>query len=244
MNGLTLGIDTSTVVCAGLARAGEVLATGTVDDTRAHAEALLPLVQRLLRDAGLTVRDLDAVAVGVGPGPFTGLRVGVVAARVLAQTLRLPVRGVCSLDVLAAQAVAAGLVTTDFVVATDARRKELYWARYDASGVRVTGPAVTAPADLPALPTCGPGASVHPVPGTVLGGVDALNAGMLAARAWTLPDAGLEPLYLRRPDADVPTARKSSLPAARLASFGGTDREAAARRGKEDFEGDIQGVGR
>jgi len=214
---LTLGIDTSTVVCAGLARGDQVLASGTVDDTRAHAEELMPLVVSMLRNAGLTVRDLDAIAVGVGPGPFTGLRVGVVAACVLGEMLGLPVRGVCSLDVLAAQAVASGLVAGSFVVTSDARRKELYWARYDRAGAREAGPAVTTPETLPELPTCGPGTLVHEVPGPVIACANALDAGVLARGALMLPDAGLEPLYLRRPDADVPGARKSAIPTPRLA---------------------------
>lgn len=209
MSGVVLGIDTSATVCAGLARDGEVLATGVVDDTRAHAEQLVPLVQRVVAEAGLAgLDDVDAIAVGVGPGPFTGLRVGVVAAAVLAETLGVGLRGVCSLDVLAHQAVAAGLVSSDFVVATDARRKEWYWARYSVRGTeRVAGPFVTAPDQLPDLPRVGP------VTDTPL----ALDAGVLAAVAADLPEAGLEPLYLRRPDAEVPTARKSTLLPPRLA---------------------------
>jgi tRNA threonylcarbamoyl adenosine modification protein YeaZ len=204
---VTLGIDTSATVCAGLARDGVAIASGVVPDSRAHVEQLMPLVRRLLSEAGVSPSEVDGVAVGVGPGPFTGLRVGVVAAAVLAETLGVPVRGVCSLDVLAAQAVAAGGVDTDFVVASDARRKEFYWARYRADGSRADGPFVTAPGELPDLPAFGA------VTGTPL----ALDSGHLAAIAWGLPDAGLEPLYLRRPDAEVPTARKSTLLPPRLA---------------------------
>lgn len=205
---LVLGIDTSSVVCVGLAVDGEPIASLEVHDTRAHAEQLTPLIQRLLADAGRTVSDLTSVAVGVGPGPFTGLRVGVVAAAVLAEVLDVPIKGVCSLDVLAAQAVADGLGTGSFVVASDARRKEWYWATYDAAGTRVAGPSVTAPDALPDLPRFGP-VTDHPLD---------LDAGRLAAFAAELPDAGLEPLYLRRPDAEVPTTRKSTLLPPRLAS--------------------------
>jgi len=208
VSGVVLGIDTSATVSAGLARGSEVLATGVVDDTRAHAEQLMPLVQRVVAEAGLSgLSEVDAVAVGVGPGPFTGLRVGVVAAAVLAETLGVGIRGVCSLDVLAHQAVAAGLVSSDFVVASDARRKEWYWATYGSDGRRVAGPVVTTPDQLPDLPRVGP------VTDTPLD----LDAGVLAAVAADLPEAGLEPLYLRRPDAQVPTARKSTLLPPRLA---------------------------
>ena len=209
MSGLTLGIDTSTVVCVGLADGDRVLASEVVGDTRAHAEALMPLVTRVLARAGAEPAALTAIAVGVGPGPFTGLRVGVVAATTMAEVLGLPVRGVCGLDVLAAQAVEGGFVGSgDFLVATDARRGELYWARYDRAGVRASGPSVGKPDTLPALPTFGPGAGV------------ALDAGVLARLAWSLPDAGLNPLYLRRPDAEAPTAHKSTLPGPRLAMGG------------------------
>lgn len=200
---VVLGIDTSGVVCAGVAVDGAVVASGVIPDTRAHAEQLMPLVQQVMADAGLTLAEVDRIAVGVGPGPFTGLRVGVVAAVTLGEALGVPVRGVCSLDVLAHQANES----SDFVVATDARRKEWYWASHDADGNRVDGPFVTAPDQLPELPKVGP----------VTGNPIALDAGVLAAIADSLPDAGLEPLYLRRPDAEVPTARKSTLLPPRLA---------------------------
>lgn len=205
---LVLGIDTSSVVCVGLAAGGERVASLEVRDTRAHAEQLTPLLGRLLADAGATMADVGSIAVGVGPGPFTGLRVGVVAAAVLAEVLDVPLKGVCSLDVLAAQAVAGGLPAGGFVVASDARRKEWYWATYDADGTRVSGPAVTAPDALPDLERFGP----------VTDNRLELDAGRLAAFAATLPDAGLEPLYLRRPDAEVPTTRKSTLLPPRLAA--------------------------
>jgi len=212
---LTLGIDTSTVVCVGLARGGEALARGTVEDTHAHVEQVMPLVRRLLADQGVGVADLGRIAVGVGPGPFTGLRVGVVGACVLGEALGIDVRGVCSLDVLAAQVVAGG-APDRFVVATDARRHELYWASYDAFGRRTGGPFVTAPGDVAPLAVFGPGAGLYDLPGPRGADLGPLDASVLACVAWDLDDAGLEPLYLRRPDADVPTARKSALPRPRL----------------------------
>ena len=100
---LVLALDTSTVVNVGVARGGRVLATATVADQMAHAEQLLPLISECLDDAGVRPNDLAQLIVGLGPGPFTGLRVGVVTARVLSQVLRLHLRGICSLDVCAAQ---------------------------------------------------------------------------------------------------------------------------------------------
>jgi tRNA threonylcarbamoyl adenosine modification protein YeaZ len=152
------------------------------------------------------------VVVGIGPGPFTGLRVGVAAGHTLAAALNLPVRGVCGLDVVATEWVRRGDAPEQFLVASDARRKEVYWARYDHTGRRLDGPLVSAPAELPDLPLAGPGA--HLVTADVAG-PDAIDAGLLAAV--NLPDAGLEPLYLRRPDAEVPTRVKSTLLQPRLA---------------------------
>lgn len=214
---LVLGIDTATDVRAGLARDGVVVARGAVEDRRAHAEQLLPLVQRVLADAGASVAALTGVAVGVGPGPFTGLRVGVAAARTLAEALGVPVRGVCSLDVVALEwAATEPGPAGEFAVVADARRREVYWARYAADGTRVEGPLVTAPTDVPDLPLAGPGATLTGRPGE---GPDAIDAGLLAAASDRLPDAGLVPLYLRRPDAEVPTTRKSTLLAPRLAGM-------------------------
>ena len=128
--------------CGVTATGIEVLAERVTVDARAHAEQLTPNVVAALADAGLTVDDLDAVVVGCGPGPFTGLRVGMATAAAYAHALGIPVHGVCSLD-------AIGVDTTgDALVVTDARRREVYWARY-RDGVRVDGPAVNAPADVP-----------------------------------------------------------------------------------------------
>ncbi|PFG17506.1 tRNA threonylcarbamoyl adenosine modification protein YeaZ [Propionicimonas paludicola] len=212
MSSLVLGIDTATDVRVGLAADGAVVASAAVADTRAHAEQLMLLVQQVLAEAGHAVNDLTEVVVGIGPGPFTGLRVGVAAGHTLAAALGLPVRGVCSLDVVAAEWARRGDAPAEFLIASDARRKEVYWARYDRTGRRVDGPAVSAPTELPALPLGGPGA--HLVADEVAG-PDTINAGLLAAL--DLPDAGLEPLYLRRPDAEVPTRLKSTLLQPRLA---------------------------
>lgn len=209
---LVLGLDTSTDVRVGVAVDGRVLAVGSIEDPRAHAEQLMPLVTSTLERARVTLDDLDEIAVGVGPGPFTGLRVGVVTATTLGMVLGIPVKGVCSLDVIAASWIDA---PERFVAVSDARRREVYWAVYDASGRREDGPFVTSPAHVPLLPLGGPGAVlVRPE----CEGPSRLDAGVLAANAATLVDVGLEPLYLRRPDAAVATTPKSTIPKVRLAA--------------------------
>jgi tRNA threonylcarbamoyl adenosine modification protein YeaZ len=149
--------------------------------------------------------------VGLGPGPFTGLRVGIVTAQVLAHVGRVGLHGVCSLDVIALAHVHLSQPEGTFVVATDARRKEVYWARYAADGARVGGPEVSSPDAVPRLPTVGPGADVYPDRLQTVAGPRTLDAGLLAAYGLDLPSAGTEPLYLRRPDAAEPARRKSVL---------------------------------
>lgn len=204
----TVGIDTSHVVAVGIARDGEPVARVIVDDTRAHAEALMPSVLEACEQAGIVLTDVDEFAVGMGPGPFTGLRVGIATARTLALAGRKPVHGVCSLDVVARQWVNP---PAQFVVAADARRKELYWALYDGEGNRIGEPQVSAPAELPALPVAGAVPEEH---AALLDrqGPDQLDPAVLAARWSTLAPAGEEPYYLRPADATVPGKPKSALP--------------------------------
>ena len=204
---LRLGIDTSTDVRVGLADDTGVLASRAVTNTRAHAEQLMPLVTATLAGAGRRLADIGLIVVGVGPGPFTGLRVGVATAQTLGLALGVPVRGVCSLDAVAAGHAAEG----EFLAVSDARRREVYWARYAADGRRLEGPAVSPASELPDLPVIGPGA--HLAGGEASG----LDGGVLAFTGPRLPEAGLSPLYLRRPDAEVPTTRKSTLLQPRLA---------------------------
>ncbi len=169
-----------------------------------------PLIARCLDQAGVARTSLGLIVVGLGPGPFTGLRVGVVTAQILAATLGTPLRGVCSLDVLAAQH-AAWRPDGDFLVATDARRREVYWARYGADGTRIGDPQVSPAADLPRLPTVGPAVELYPDVLHAGPGPRALDPAVLAVRGPSLADAGHEPLYLRRPDATEPGRRKSVL---------------------------------
>jgi tRNA threonylcarbamoyl adenosine modification protein YeaZ len=177
-----------------------------------HGEQLAPLIQQALSEAGIVRQDLTALAVGVGPGPFTGLRVGLVTARTLAFALEIPVYGVCSLDVVAVEAALGPRpVGTGFVVATDARRKEVYLASYDDQGRRLTGPDVVRPAAAATgVPVAGGGAVLYPDafpdarPPTAPSA--AWLARVVAGELAELHDP--EPMYLRRPDAIAPGAPK------------------------------------
>ncbi|WP_297701567.1 tRNA (adenosine(37)-N6)-threonylcarbamoyltransferase complex dimerization subunit type 1 TsaB [Mycobacterium sp.] len=201
MSTLVLALDTSTpAVTAGIVRREDLsmLAQRVTVDARAHAERLTPNVVAALADAGLTMAELDAVVVGCGPGPFTGLRAGMATAAAYGHALGIPVHGVCSLDAI------GGRTTGETLVVTDARRREVYWARY-RDGMRTGGPGVDAPADVDpgtaqqvagspehaaafGLPVREP---VYPTP-----------AGLVAAVGdWSDEPAPLVALYLRRPDA-------------------------------------------
>ncbi|MEY9845666.1 tRNA (adenosine(37)-N6)-threonylcarbamoyltransferase complex dimerization subunit type 1 TsaB [Streptacidiphilus sp. MAP5-3] len=194
-------------------------------DARRHGELLLPTIDAVLREAGTPKESLGGVVVGVGPGPYTGLRVGLATAAAFGHALGIPVYGVCSLDGVARAARDAGVVTGPFVAATDARRKEVYWARYDAAGVRVEGPAVDRPAEIAervaGLPAVGAGALLYPDVFTDIptGAPEHQSAAALAAFAADALASGtplLPPttaLYLRRPDAEVPKNYKTVLPA-------------------------------
>ncbi|MGL5818454.1 MAG: tRNA (adenosine(37)-N6)-threonylcarbamoyltransferase complex dimerization subunit type 1 TsaB [Phycicoccus sp.] len=219
-----LAIDTSTtaVTAAVLSAAGaeaehpgaeaaEVVVRSVLD-ARAHTELVAPLVRDVLAEGGVAPAGVTAIAVGCGPGPFTGLRVGMVTALTMGHALGVPVHGVCSLDALAEEALVSSGVP-ELLVATDARRREVYWARYARSpeGAVSTGsPGVAPPAELPddvrALPAAGRGPLLYPelFPAPLGGPLD-VDAGWLArvclrrlAAAVAMP---VEPLYLRRPDA-------------------------------------------
>lgn len=215
-----LALDTATpAVTAGVVRLTganppEPLAARVTVDARAHGELLIPHARDALADAGLGMDRVDAIVCGTGPGPFTGLRVGMVTAAALGHALGRPVHGVCTLDAIAHDADAAG---TPLLVVTDARRKEVYWAEYDEHRTRVAGPDVVAPAvlagkysgvaagegaqryaDILGMPVVAPR---YPSP-----------AGLVAVAAADLlghrPPGEFRPLYLRRPDAVEPGARK------------------------------------
>lgn len=214
---MLLSFDTATpLVSVALHDGEDVVAERSSELAMKHGEQLAPLIESLLNDTGLVRQDLTAIAVGVGPGPFTGLRVGLVTARTLGYVLEIPVYGVCSLDVIAVEAVDTGTVGHgDFVVATDARRKEVYLATYDEQARRLDGPSVSKPTDAATdLPVAGDGARLYPEAFSRGVGPSRPSAGWLARvvaeeRAELLdPD----PLYLRRPDAVVNALRKPVLP--------------------------------
>lgn len=213
MSRVVLAIDTATpAVTAGVVEVSApgrhtVLAERVTVDARAHAERITPNTLAALTGAGLSMTDLDAVVVGCGPGPFTGLRVGMASAAAYGQALGIPVHGVCSLDAIGVLAGASS--GREVLVVTDARRREVYWARY-RGGIRIAGPAVNAPADVDA----GGAQSVTGSPThTPLFGLPMLDVhhptapGLVAAvRNWDTEPQPLVPLYLRRPDAKPPTA--------------------------------------
>jgi tRNA threonylcarbamoyl adenosine modification protein YeaZ len=180
---------------------------------RAHGELLAPSVAEVLTEIGKSPADLAAIVVGVGPGPYTGLRVALVTAAAMSDALAIPAYAVCTLDGLGA--AVGGRV----LVATDARRREVYWAIYD-NGKRITEPSVSKPAAIE-LPSgidavVGDGGYLYadiltpplrespryPDPvALAAGAADRVLAGA--------PSDPLTPLYLRRPDAVEPGARKA-----------------------------------
>ena len=216
---MLLALDTATpAVTVAVADGGRVLAERTTVDARRHGELLAPAIEAVLREAGIPRTEVDRIAVGVGPGPFTGLRVGLVTARTLGAVLAVPVVGVCTLDVLALLAVEDG-VTGPFRVVTDALRKEVHWAAYEtadgpgsgAHGLRrVDGPHVERPGSATWSGTAvGAGAATYR--DDFPGARDPLLPSAAATCRWVaagLPLLDPEPLYLRRPDAVEPVARK------------------------------------
>ncbi|MCB1296469.1 MAG: tRNA (adenosine(37)-N6)-threonylcarbamoyltransferase complex dimerization subunit type 1 TsaB [Gordonia sp.] len=188
-----------------------VLAQRSISDHRRHAELLTTQMGEVLDESGVGRGDLAAVVVGCGPGPFTGLRVGMATAAAFADALGLPAYGVCSLDALAAQVCHDRPDVTTVAVISDARRREVYWARYE-SGNRTAGPEVAAPASVTAAVTgvdVAAGSPVHieavglvvnaeaPSVPTVFGLATAAAAAVLSGSS---PEP-IVPLYLRRPDA-------------------------------------------
>lgn len=212
---LVLAVDTSSAAVTSAlvdADAMRLVAQRVTIAARGHGELLAPSIDACLRDVGAAPGDLRAIVAGLGPGPFTGLRVGLVTAASLSDALNIAVYGVCSLDAIAGAADAQALL-----VAADARRHEVYWARY-LDGVRVEGPAVNKPAEVSTVDCtamAGAGARLYAdVLGLPLLGVDypdplalvRLAADRVLSKATADP---LTPMYLRRPDAVVPGPAKA-----------------------------------
>lgn len=215
---LTLVIDTATPsVTAGVFEVAETVTPKgdhAVVDARGHGERLAPMIDASLKDAAAVPGDLAAIVVGLGPGPFTGLRVGLVTAASMADALGIPAYGVCSLDALGLAAARSVEDPGRILVATDARRKEVYWGLYDEEGRRLLGPEVEKPDRLQphiaeAAHLAGDGAVLYPqhFPEVLEAfrfppawAFAELAADRVRAKAPTEP---LTPLYLRRPDVHV-----------------------------------------
>ncbi|MDA8370933.1 MAG: tRNA (adenosine(37)-N6)-threonylcarbamoyltransferase complex dimerization subunit type 1 TsaB [Nocardiopsaceae bacterium] len=218
---LLLAFDTATpavtaAVCAsdGDGARVHVRADTSSVDARRHGELLTPAIRDVVERAGATLGELTHIAVGIGPGPYTGLRVGLATAYALADALAIPCHGIATLDALA---FASGR-STPFIAATDARRKEVFWARYEDAATRSTDIAVDRPADVDTggSPVIGHGARMY----AEVFGQDPDAAEPLYPSARALGELALHrlasgakppeprPLYLRRPDAAVPGAVK------------------------------------
>jgi tRNA threonylcarbamoyl adenosine modification protein YeaZ len=217
---LILAFDTAQQACsAAISRDGEILSQCHKIIERGHAEQLLPMVEDVRKQAAVSFAELNVIAVTIGPGTFTGVRIGLAAARALALVQNIPILGVGTLELLAQGVVQAGMSDAGdgIIAAIDARRGELYAQSFDA-----TGQALTAAAAGPAAPAFAP-------PGQPPGVIVGTGAAQLQAvlPAWRLdsrmaqPDAAVlalaaegwryraslrppAPLYLRAPDARLP----------------------------------------
>jgi tRNA threonylcarbamoyl adenosine modification protein YeaZ len=216
---LLLAFDTATpavtaAVCTSAGEALTVLAEESNVDARRHGELLAPSIRSVVSRAGASMADLTHIAVGIGPGPYTGLRVGLACAHALRDALGIPCHGVFTLDAVAKTSGRGG----EFVAVTDARRKEVFWARYADADTRVGEVALGDPLEVAGLglPVVGPGAEQYPEafaevvadprpchPTAAALGEVALRA---LAGGTALPEAW--PHYLRRPDASPPGSPK------------------------------------
>jgi len=209
---LALGIDTSTPMVS-VAVVGDGTSGARRDRlvNNGHGEALAGLMAEVLDEVGVAASDLAAVGVGLGPGPFTGLRVGIVTAAAMSDALAIPAYGMCSLDVV------LGPVGEPFAVVTDARRRQVYWAVYDEGGRRIDGPEISTPADLAehlrgqAGQVTGSAAAQYSdvfadfvVTEQRWPDAAALARNALDRRSQQDPPTALTPMYLRRPDAREP----------------------------------------
>ena len=213
-----LAIDTALEACSAAvldAEQGAVLASESIPMVRGHAEALMPLIARVMSDAMLEFVDLDRIAVTVGPGSFTGLRVGVAAARGIAVAAGKPAIGLTTLAAFAAPYIAADDVTP-LIAAIDARNDQVYMQLFGSAGRSLIAPRIAPVRDALRVATRGPARLVGSGAAMIAAAwpsdeqrpsvVDAARApridwvaqlGAAAAQALSLP----KPLYLRAPDA-------------------------------------------
>ncbi|SHW79403.1 peptidase M22, glycoprotease [Mycobacteroides abscessus subsp. abscessus] len=231
MANLTLGIDTSGAVSVAVADGRQVLSRRMDERARHHDEVLLEMIDAALVEAGASRADISCVVAGRGPGPFTGLRVGLVTARSIATILGARLIGLPSLDAIALEAAKESPDAKTIAVALDARRREVYWALYEVSGgfsdassreiVRTFEPGVAAPAEVASSLAAadvlvGSGAHLYPEILPPTGELRHADAGFLIEAALSAEARGedlssTEPLYLREADAAKPKRRKSAL---------------------------------
>jgi len=200
-----LAIDSSTGTSVAVVdRDGGILAENALDDTMRHAEVVGALIRDTLTEAGVRAADLSAVACGMGPGPFTGLRIGIAAARAFAFGAGKRIVPLVSHDAVAFAWYSAGN-SGELLVATDARRRELYWSTYSGAGqtglpLRASGPGLAKPEDVPSV-------NVTRLDAV---SVSAGALGMLAELTWAAGAdfAADEPLYLRSPDVTLSSRKR------------------------------------
>lgn len=225
-----LALDTALGACsAAVLRSGHVLAEEHEIMLRGHAEALAPMVQRIMTDSGLPFSALQGIAVTIGPGTFTGQRVGLAFARALGVALKIPVSGTTTLEAMAEEALATCMQAQWAIVAADAKRDELYLSAVGADGRMLISPQLMPVAEVPAMITAmadksgcalvlaGTGAAMIK-PLLEQGGINAEDSGIRQPRARFVATAaarrplpeGAKPLYLRPPDATLPGTRRDS----------------------------------
>lgn len=200
---MLLAIDTSAGTSVAVVDGDRVIAEADESGTRRHAEAIGTLLRAVLADAGVAPREIAGVVAGMGPGPFTGLRVGIAAARAFAFGIGVPVHPVVSHD-----AIAYGHDERVLVV-TDARRREVAWSLYDPDVVRLEGPELVQRDGFPAIAERHPGVAVLDPP-TVSAASLGLVAELLLAAG--RPLGPTDALYLRAPDVTMPPISETGVP--------------------------------
>lgn len=216
-----LAFDTAGNGCsAAVLRDGHLAARRFAAMARGQAEQLLPMIEAVLGEAAMPIAELDLIAVTVGPGAFTGLRIGIAAARGLALASGVPALGITSFAAVAAQVPPVAHAKRTLLVALDSRRAELYVQAFSQDGTPLAEGALVAPANLARWVPAGPlilAGDAAPALAAALaarqpelapgpGIADAGDVARLAAAAWRpgLRPPAPRPLYLREPDTTAP----------------------------------------